>query len=67
MNELSWQKSESAQGTNWQLKEGCLRTNWHIVWNGFSFVIYYKATPIKSMDSLSSAKSACEQIFKILY
>ena len=42
MNELSWQKSESAQGTNWQLKEGCLRTNWHIVWNGFSFVIYSK-------------------------
>ena len=67
-NILSWQKSETAQGTNYQLIEGrALRTYWHIVWNGATYVVYFKTTPIKAMSSLESAKSACEQIFNILY
>ena len=65
---LSWDKSETAQGTTWQLVEGrALRTNWRIVWNGATYVIYFKTTPLKAFENLASAKAACEQIFYILY
>ena len=66
--DLTFDEQETIKGKEYRLVEGhALRTNWSILKVFANYVVYYKTTSIRAVDTLEKAKRCCVEAYKLFY